>query len=111
MPILGDNLDVRPPWVRGTPDDLDLRRTTVQLESDPQGQPQARGWHPSCSHPAMMCRHCLYDIVLSSTDRWRLAWSPDNDAAPYECTEHEAGHEPAGDPFACRKVWLAPGIE
>ncbi len=48
----------------------------------------------------MMCRYCLYDIALSSTDRWRLTWNPDNDAAPYECTENEAGHEPAGDTVA-----------
>jgi hypothetical protein len=45
----------------------------------------------------MFCRHCLYEIALSSTDEWRLSWNPDNDAAPYECTENEAGHEPAAD--------------
>jgi len=48
----------------------------------------------------MICRYCLYGIALSSTDRWRLTWNPDNDAAPYECTENEAGHEPAGDTVA-----------
>jgi len=58
----------------------------------------------------MMCRHCLYDIALSSTDRWRLAWNPDNDAAPYECAEHEAGHEPAGDPSASQQPRAARAL-
>ena len=46
----------------------------------------------------MICRHCLYEIALSSTDRWRLTWNPHDDSAPYECTEHDQGHEPAADP-------------
>ena len=46
----------------------------------------------------MICRHCLYQIALSSTDSWRLTWSPDDDSAPYECTEHDGGHEPVGGP-------------
>lgn len=46
---------------------------------------------------AMICKHCLYEIALSSTDSWRLSWNPDDDAAPYECTEHEEGHEPADE--------------
>jgi hypothetical protein len=45
--------------------------------------------------PVQTCGGCLWDIVLSSDGRWRLAFATDDDA--YACPPNE-GHFPRKGP-------------